>query len=151
MESTLSWNNVVNIEEKLVEFVACHEFMAWRRHEGCGPDRFRNLERAITFKQNCARLLLQSPKGNANQKKYMGRGPANHVAVWYADQPWAILMNKEEVTLVPASQIRAIGDGNTGSSAALRAKFEQLFEASPVELRRPLDRNFYKNTIACNG
>ena len=99
METTLSWNNVVNIEEKLVEFVACHELMAWRRHEGCGPDRFRNLERATTLKQNCARLLL-SPKGNANAKKHSGRGQASHVAVWYADQPWAILMNKQEGTLV---------------------------------------------------
>lgn len=150
MESTLSWNNVVNIEEKLVEFVACHEFMAWRRHSGVGRDRFRKLQNAINSSGNGARPLLQSPKGNTNAKKHPERGPANHVAVWYSDQPWAILMNKQEVTLVPASQIRAIGDGDTGSSAAVRAKFEQLFEASPVELRRPLDRNFYKNSIACN-
>lgn len=150
MESTLSWRNVVNIEGKLVEFVACHEFMAWRPHMGCGSNRFSNLERATTLKQNCARLLL-SPKGNAHAKKHPRRGPASHVAVWYADQPWAILMNKQEVTLVLASQIRAIGDGDTGSPAAVRAKFEQLFEASLAELRRPLDRNFYKNTIACNS
>lgn len=152
MESTLSWNSVVNINERLVEFVACHEFMAWRRH-GEGESRggrFYNLKNAITSPGNGARPLLQSPKGNNNHKHYDHRGPANHVAVWYAGQPWAILMNKQEVTLVPSSQIRAI-DGDTRSSAAVRAKFERLFESSPAELRRPLDTHFYKNTIACNG
>lgn len=152
MESTLSWNNVVNIEGRLVEYVACHELKAWRRHgEGESQGgRFYDLKNAITSSGNGARPLLQSRVGNTNHKKYRSRGPANHVAVWYADQPWAILMNKQEATLVPASQMRAIGDGDTGSSAAVRAKFEQLFEASLAELRRPLDRNFYKNTIACN-
>ncbi len=153
MSNILSWNNVTCIKGRIVEFVACHEFMAWRRH-GHGESqggRFHDLKNAITSSGNGARSLLQSQNGNANHKNYQIRGPASHVAVWYADQPWAILMNKEEVTLVLASQVVEAGQASPQSSIAVRTRLDQLFKASPVELRRVLDKNFYRDTIASKG
>lgn len=151
MENTLNWINVVHIEGKLVEFVAFHKAMIFRQHEGLGSNRFWSLKNAITSPNNGARKLLQSEHGNANHKNYLMRGPAHHVAVWYADQSWAILMNPEEVTLVQKIQIQAIINDNPSSVAAIQTKLKNLFEALPMELRRPLDKNFYKNTIACNN
>lgn len=150
MESMLSWERVVDVEDQLVEFVACHEFMALRRHMG-GVGRFRSLKNAITSTANGARTLLQRPGGNNNHKNYQERGDANHVAVWYENSYWAILMNKEQATLVPKTAILAIANGNTHTSPAkMRAMLVQLFEESPMGLRRALDGNFYKTTIAYN-
>ena len=128
-----------------VHFVACHQFLSWREHQA-----FENLENAITKGANCSRLLLQSPSGNANHKNYSSRGPVSHVALWYSDRPWAILMNKEQITLVPKSKIEAIRHESSALPKTVREKFEQLFEESPVELRQPFDRDFYKKVISCD-
>jgi hypothetical protein len=146
MAISLSWKDVVNVKERPVQFVACHTFFSWRRHSS-----FADLENAIIKGSNCSRLLLQAEGGNANHKNYPERGPASHVVLWYTDKPWAILMNKEEVTLVSKDDILAIEAENLSFSKHVRAKLDKLFEESPTELRHPLDKTFYKRVIACNG
>jgi hypothetical protein len=146
MTNIFSWKDVVNVKEKSVHFVACHDFFHWRRH--CA---FENLENAITKGSNSSRRLLQSEHGNANHKNYKERGPASHVVLWYADKPWAILMNKSEITLVSKADIQAIENEHLTSAKLVRARLDQLFEGSPVELRHPLNTTFYKNVIACNN
>ncbi len=145
MTNNLSWKNVVNVKERPVQFVACHDFFAWRRH--CD---FQDLESALTKGSNSSRLLLQSEQGNANHKNHKERGSASHVVLWYTDKPWAILMNKNEITLVSKADIQAIENEQLTSTKAVRAKLDQLFEGSPVELRHPLNTAFYLNFIACN-
>lgn len=149
VNTALHWENVIDRRNEKVEFGACHENYSWRPHTK-PQHKYASLSNAFNFKKNSIRLLLQHPEGNLNARKYRERGRALFAAVWYTNTDWAILCNSRHATLVPSAELKSLAD-NKSHDSAIEAMLHSLFEASPAELRKELDSDFYKNNIVANG
>jgi hypothetical protein len=87
-------------------------------------------------------MLLQSLGGNPNAKSYADRGPALFAAVWFPDQPWAILCDPTEAVLVERGRLEALQASKERDDATVNA-LREIFEGADQSTRRPLSRALY--------
>ena len=140
----LTWSNVRNKREQCVEFAACHENFAWRKHHSSRFGQLKNqakkcaddsLSRAFISEQDSIPLLFSS--GNRVLERNPEYGTPKFAVVWYADEDWAILCTRSEATLIASSEIRDFKRTKEGAQGKL-AFLTGLWESSDPSLRRPL-------------
>jgi hypothetical protein len=94
--------------------------------------------------------LLQEVGGNVNARNNPARGEALFAAVWYADSEWAILCDATRATLIPRSSVERIEACNKRDDSLVQS-VRELFENSPMGLRRTLDVELYGTSISKAG
>ncbi len=144
---TLNWLQVVDRPTERLEFGACHVNLAWRRHK-TPQSKFMGLESAFSTSSHRLTKLLQAVDSNYNARNHPERGQALFAAVWFTDSSWAILCSPTHATLVASQSLASIPELKTRDDQTVEA-LRVLFEASPIELRRPLCDSFYVNILRC--
>ena len=141
----LAWSQVVDRPNERVEFGACHVSLAWRRHKA-PQSKFLGLESAFATSSHRIPVLLQAVSSNYNARNHPERGQALFAAAWFKDVPWAILCSATHATLVRRTDVERITEKKERDDAVVK-QLQAMFDATPMELRRPLDDGFYRQCI----
>lgn len=144
----LSWNSVIDRPTQRLEFGACHVREAWRRPKSANQ-KFLGLKRAFVTSNHRLTKLLQEVEANSNARNHPERGQAVFAAVWYPDNPWAILCNATHATLVARQELERISECK-GRDEKIVSTLQCIFDRAPEQLQRVLDGDFFTRNIQSN-
>ncbi len=143
--TSLTWSHVVDRPTERLEFGACHVNQAWRRHK-TPQSKFLGLNAAFATSNHRLPLLLQAVDANYNARNHPERGQALFASVWFQNSPWAILCDPTHATIVTREVMEQVPEQKTRNDETVMA-LRLLFNATPVNIREPLDDTFFSRVI----
>ena len=143
----VEWSDVRDYPDERMEFGACHVRCAWRTHRRLAAKfHFLGLRSALHGSRHSLQKLLQEVGGNENAKNQQARGEAIFAAVWFPDEPWAILCDATRAVVVHRGDVESIEECRTRDDATAD-RLRQLFADSPPDNILAFDDNLYQQIV----
>jgi hypothetical protein len=131
----VEWSDVRDYPDERMEFGACHVRCAWRTHQRLAAKfRFLGLRSALHGNRHSLQKLLQDVGGNENASNQQARGEAIFAAVWFPEEPWAILCDATRAALVDRETVESIDECRSRDDAIADRLREVFANASPENI-----------------